>query len=67
MFFFRNSVRSAVVKVIDARIKHAQKRYEFSLKELFAETKAKIEAIRTESKKKEQTLLDECVKSVISL
>lgn len=66
MFFFRNSVRSAVVKVINARIKHAQKRYEFSLKELFVETKAKIQAIRDESKKKEQALLDDCVNSVIS-
>lgn len=64
--FFRNNVRSAVVKVINQRIKYAEKKYAFSLKELIAETKAKIQAIRDEHKLKQQNLLDECVKSVIS-
>ena len=66
MFFFRSSVRNGVIKVINQRIQYAEKKYAFSLKELIAETKAKIQAIRDESKKKEQALLDECVKSVIS-
>lgn len=64
--FFRNSVRSAVVKVINQRIQYAEKRYAFSVKELIAETKARIQAIRDEHKLKSQNLLDECVKSVIS-
>lgn len=64
--FFRNSVRSAVVKVINQRIQYAEKRYAFSVKELIAETKARIQAIRDEHKLKQHNLLDECVKSVIS-
>lgn len=66
MFFFRNSVRSGVIKVINQRIQYAEKRYSFSLKELVAETKARIQAIKDEHKIKQQNLLDECVQSVIS-
>ena len=66
MFFFRNSVRSGVIKVINQRIQYAEKRYAFSVKELIADTKARIQAIRDEHKVKQQNLLDECVKSVIS-
>lgn len=63
--FFKNSVRSAVVKVINQRINIAEKVYQFSLKNLFAETKAKIQAIRDEQKIKQQNLLDEYVNSVL--
>lgn len=63
--FFKNSVRSAVVKVINQRINIAEKGYQFSLKNLFAETKAKIQAIRDEQKIKQQNLLDEYVNSVL--
>lgn len=66
MFFFRNSVRSAVVKVINQRINIAEKGYQFSLKNLFAETKAKIKQIKDEQKIKQQKLLDEYVNSVIA-
>lgn len=66
MFLFRNSVRSAVVRVINERIKVAEKSYKYSLRNLVRETAEKIKVIQSEHKAKQQRLLDEGVESVIN-
>lgn len=63
---FRSNVRSAVVKVINTRIEAAEKRYQYSLKELFAEMRSKLKALKAEQKLRQEKLLNDCVESVIN-
>lgn len=67
MLFFRNEVRRGVVKIIDARIKEAQKLYNASVKQLVQKKMDKIsEAITQYHVEKEQALND-IVKAVLKV
>ena len=65
MSLFKNEVRNAVVKIIDARIAEAQEQYNESVAILSEDTLNKIEDLKIQEGIEKQKLLKDCVASVL--
>lgn len=67
MLFFSNEVRRGVVKIIDARIKEAQKLYNASVEQLEEKKQKKIDEIREQYHVEKEQALNDIVKAVLKV
>ena len=65
MLFFKNEVRKSVVKIIDTRIKAAQKDFDSGCKQLAEESFRKIEEIHKDHQTQKALLLKDCVAAAL--